>query len=79
MVALRLISPQFDITFGAMLDIVAWTDVVSTFVVYTGFNIVLTFFVVSAYLDRLCEHLFVTRGVNLGIFPAAFVARWALP
>ena len=72
MVALRLISPQFDITFGAMLDIVAWTDVVSTFVVYTGFNVVLTFFVVSAYLDRLCEHLFVTRGVNLGIFHGRF-------
>ena len=72
MVALRLISPQFDITFGAMLDIVAWTDVVSTFVVYTGFNVVLTFFVVSAYLDRLCEHLFVTRGVNLGVFHGRF-------
>ena len=72
MVGLRLISPQFDITFGAMLDIVAWTDVVSTFVVYTGFNVVLTFFVVSAYLDRLCEHLFVTRGVNLGIFHGRF-------
>jgi class 3 adenylate cyclase len=72
MVSLRLLSPQLDITFGAMLDIVAWTDIVASFVVYTGFNIVLTFFVVSAYLDRLCEHLFVTRGVNLGIFHGRF-------
>jgi len=72
MVSLRLLSPQLDITFGAMLDIVAWTDIVASFVVYTGFNIVLTFFVVSAYLDRLCEHLFVTRGVNLGIFQGRF-------
>jgi class 3 adenylate cyclase len=72
MLGLRLLSPKLDITFGAMLDIVAWTDVVASFVVGTGFQVVLTFFVVSAYLDRLCEHLFATRSVNLGIFHGRF-------
>ena len=33
--------------------VAAWIDAVCTFVVVTGFNVVLTFFVVSAYLDRL--------------------------
>jgi len=78
MVGLRLLSPQFDITFAAMLDIVAWTDIVTSFVVYTASHRAGPF-VSSAYLDRLCEHLFVTRGVNLGSSRAAFAARWALP
>jgi len=30
------------------------------------------FFVVSAYLDRLCEHLFRHHGVNIGTFHGAF-------
>jgi class 3 adenylate cyclase len=72
MLGLRLISPQLDITFGAMLDVVASIDIITSFAVGTGFIVVLTFFVVSAYLDRLCEHLFVTRGVNLGIFHGRF-------
>ena len=72
MLGLRLLSPQLDITFGAMLDVVASIDIVTTFVVGTAFNVVLTFFVTSAYLDRLCEHLFATRGVNIGIFHGRF-------
>jgi class 3 adenylate cyclase len=72
MLGLRLVSPQLDIRFGAMLDVVASIDIITTFSVGTGFNVVLTFFVVSAYFDRLCEHLFVTRGVNLGIFHGRF-------
>ena len=72
MLGLRLLSQQLDITFGALLDPVAWTDVVASFVVGTGFTIVLTFFVASAYLDRLCEHLFATRGVNLAVFHGRF-------
>ena len=72
MLGLRLLSHRFDITFGATLDIVEWTDVVASFVVGTAFNIVLTFFVVSAYLDRLCEYLFATHGVNIGVFRGHF-------
>jgi class 3 adenylate cyclase len=72
MLGLRLLSHRLDITFGATLDVVEWNDVVASFVVGTAFNVVLTFFVVSAYLDRLCEHLFVTRGVNLAVFHGRF-------
>ncbi len=72
MLGLRLLSHRFDITFGATLDVVEWTDVVASFVVGTAFNIVLTFFVVSAYLDRLCEYLFTTHGVNISIFRGHF-------
>jgi hypothetical protein len=35
-----------------------WIDTICLFFVVTGFNVLLTFFVVSAYLDQLCEHLF---------------------
>ena len=38
----------------------------------TGFNVLLTFYVVSAYLDQLCEYLFRARGVNLEIFLGRF-------
>ncbi|HZP99920.1 MAG TPA: adenylate/guanylate cyclase domain-containing protein [Reyranella sp.] len=72
MLALRLLSPRIGITFGATIELTAWIDAICSFLVITLFNVVLTFFVVSAYLDRLCEHLFVTRGVNLATFPSAF-------
>ena len=38
----------------------------------TGFNFVLTFFVISAYLDRLCGYLFDRHGVNISAFPGTF-------
>ena len=72
MLALRLLSPRIGFTFGATIEVSAWIDTTCTFLVVTSFNVVLTFFVVSAYLDRLCERLFLTRGVNLGTFPGAF-------
>jgi class 3 adenylate cyclase len=72
MLALRLMSPRFGVTFGATIELTAWIDAIATFVVTTNFNVVLTYFVVSAYLERLCEHLFVTRGVNLHTFPGVF-------
>jgi class 3 adenylate cyclase len=72
LLGLRLLSQRVDFTFGSLLDPVAWPDMVATFMVSTGFNVVLTFFVMSAYLGRLCEFLFETRGVNLGIFHRRF-------
>jgi len=72
MMALRLLSAQIGITFGATIEVAALIDTIDTFVVVTSFNVVLTFFVVSAYLDRLCEYLFTTHGVNIGTFPGAF-------
>jgi hypothetical protein len=72
MMALRLMSRPLHIAFGAMIEDTAWPDVIASFVVGTGFNVLLTFFMVSAYLDGLCEHLFQTRGVNLGVFHGRF-------
>ncbi len=37
-----------------------------------AFNVLLIFFIVSAYLDQLCEHLFRTRDVNLHVFHGRF-------
>ncbi|HTR87752.1 MAG TPA: adenylate/guanylate cyclase domain-containing protein [Reyranella sp.] len=72
MEALRLLSAQVGITFGATLEIAALVDTIDTFVVLTSFNVVLTYFIVCAYLDRLCEYLFTTHGVNIATFPGAF-------
>jgi class 3 adenylate cyclase len=78
MMALRVLSHRFDITFGALLDPVALPDAITSVAVDTLFNIVLTYFVVSAYLDRQCEHLFRTRGVNLSTFDGRFRDKVAL-
>jgi class 3 adenylate cyclase len=78
MVGLRLLSHRLDITFGATLQQVAWPDVIANVTVGTGFNVVLTFFVVAAYLDRLCEQLFALRGVNIATFKGRFYRKVAL-
>jgi HAMP domain-containing protein len=72
MLALRLLSARVGITFGATIEVAAWIDTVCTFLVVTSFNVVLAFFIISAYLDRLCEHLFRTRGVNIATFHGVF-------
>ena len=72
MLALRFLAPRFDYTFGATIEVSAWIDTVCSFFVVTAFNFVLSFFVVSAYLDSLCAHLFQARGVNIGHFHGAF-------
>jgi class 3 adenylate cyclase len=78
MLALRLLSPRIGITFGATIELAAWIDTICTFLVVSAFNIVLTFFIVSVYLDRLCEFLFRTRRVNIGIFRGMFRRRIGL-
>jgi class 3 adenylate cyclase len=72
MIALRLLSRWLHISFGAPVEDPTWTDVIATFAVGTGFTVLLTYFMVSAYLDGLCEHLFRTRGVNLSVFHGRF-------
>lgn len=72
MLALRLFARRFDIGVGGMLEHTAWIDGIASFLVGTGFTVLLTFFMVGAYLDRLCEFLFRTRGVNLGVFHGRF-------
>ena len=78
MMAMRLLSPRIGITFGTPIDISAWIDTVCTFFVGSAFNIVLAYFIVSTYLDQLCEFLFRTRGVNIGIFRGMFRRRIGL-
>lgn len=78
MIGLRLLSHRLDITFGATLQKAGWPDIVANLTVGTGFNIVLTFFIVSAFLDRLCEFLFTTRGVNIAVFHGRFRRKVAL-
>ncbi|MDP1752253.1 MAG: adenylate/guanylate cyclase domain-containing protein [Reyranella sp.] len=78
MIGLRLLSHRLDFTFGATLQKAGWPDIVANLTVGTGFNVVLTFFIVSAYLDRLCGFLFMTRGVNIGAFRGRFRRKVAL-
>lgn len=72
MVALRMLPHRFGLDIDAMQEDPYWPDLVASFVVGSGFNVLLIFFVVSAYLDQLCEHLFRTRNVNLQIFRGRF-------
>lgn len=78
MLALRLLSPRIGVTFGSNIEVAAWLDTIDSFVVVTAFNVVLTFFVISAYLDRLCEFLFRYRGANIGTFHGAFRTKLGL-
>jgi class 3 adenylate cyclase len=72
MLALRFMAPRVGYTFGATIEISAWIDTVCSFIVVTAFNYVLTYFVVSAYLDGLLAYLFHTRSVNIGALHGAF-------
>ncbi|MBV8191465.1 MAG: adenylate/guanylate cyclase domain-containing protein [Alphaproteobacteria bacterium] len=77
MLALRYFARRFEFGFGGLLQDTAWIDSVASFLVGTGFTVLLTFFMVSAYLDGLCEHLFAARGVNLGVFHGKFSRKIA--
>jgi class 3 adenylate cyclase/HAMP domain-containing protein len=72
MLLIRLLAARYEYTFGATIEVSAPIDAICSFLVATGFNFVLTFFVISAYLDGLCDYLFETRGVNISAFPGAF-------
>ncbi|WP_439611870.1 adenylate/guanylate cyclase domain-containing protein [Reyranella sp.] len=78
MMAVRLLSHRLDITFGATLQQVAWPDVIANLTVGTGFVVVLTFFMVAAYLDHLCQQLFRARGVNISHFKGRFSRKVAM-
>jgi class 3 adenylate cyclase len=71
MLAMRGFAPYFGFAFGT-LDIPGLPDAIATLTVGSLFYVVLTYFVVNAYLDRLCEHLFRVHGVNLTIFQGHF-------
>ncbi|GEP53192.1 adenylate/guanylate cyclase domain-containing protein [Reyranella soli] len=72
MVMLRMLPRRYGIDIDAMQEDPNWPDLLASFVVGTGGNVLLIFFIVSAYLDQLCEHLFRTRNVNLHVFHGRF-------
>jgi class 3 adenylate cyclase len=52
-----------------------WLDAVVTIIVSVIFIFVVIYFLVSAYLERLCLHLFERFGVNLGLFFGRFARK----
>jgi class 3 adenylate cyclase len=69
---IRLLAARYEYNFGTIIEVSAPIDAICSFFVATGFNFVLTFFVISAYLDRLCGYLFDRHGVNISAFPGTF-------
>lgn len=55
-----------------------WTDSIVTVVAQTMFGFVFVYFLISAYLERLCHLLFQMHGVNLGLFFGRFPAKIAV-
>ncbi len=78
MLILRMASRETGINFGALLEVTAWPDMIASIIVGTTFNVLLVFFVVSAFLDVLCEDLFRSRGVNIGVFHGRFRRKVAI-
>jgi len=74
----RNILPRLGFTFDAALPKPTVLDLTASSIVTTGFNYVLTYFLVSGYLDQLCQQLFETRGVNLGLFLGTFRRKIAI-
>src|SRR5258708_38970064 len=63
MLALRMLSPRVGVTFGATLEIAASIDTICSFLVLSAFNAVLTYFLISAYLDPPREFLSRSRAL----------------
>lgn len=78
MLALRLLAPRYIDTLGAEIEVSEWIDTICSFVVVTSFNYVLTYFVISAYLDQVYAFLFRIRGVNLATFRGTFRGKVGL-
>ena len=77
MITLRQVSRRFESVFTATIEDPTWIDLTSSFTVVTGYYVLLTFFVVSAYMNRLCEALFEMRGVNIELFRGRFRRKMA--
>lgn len=72
MITLRQLARGYEGPFTAVVEPSTWIDLASSFFVVSGYYVLLTFFVVSAFFNRLCETLFATRGVNIGLFRGRF-------
>jgi class 3 adenylate cyclase len=68
----RLFLPRMLGATESGVPLSTWADTFSTIVVQTVLGFVLTYFIVSAYLERLCTFLFARHGVNLSLFFGRF-------
>jgi len=80
---LRLILPLVlgaampGIVLGEIL-LPTWLDAILTVIVQLIFIFVAVYFLVSGYLEQLCNFLFEKHGVNLGLFYGSFSAKIAV-
>lgn len=68
----RLLLPRMLGATASEVPLSTWADTGATIVVQTLLGFVLTYFVVSGYLERLCYFLFRRHGVNLSLFFGSF-------
>ncbi|MCA0304699.1 MAG: adenylate/guanylate cyclase domain-containing protein [Proteobacteria bacterium] len=78
MITIRQLARTDPGPFTAVVEAPTWIDLASSFTVVTGYYVLLTFFVVSAYMNRLCEALFEMRGVNVTLFRGRFRRKMGL-
>jgi class 3 adenylate cyclase len=64
----RLFLPRVLGATASEVPLSTWADTIATIVVQTLLGFVLTYFIVSGYLERLCRFLFDRHGVNLSLF-----------
>ena len=73
--AFRLILPKLGLMMDPGIPAATWADVIVTMIVQLLFIFVFTYFLISAYLDRLCRFLFDRFAVNLGLFFGNFQVK----
>ena len=78
MITIRQLLRRSDTIFTAAIEDTTWIDLSSSFTVVTGYYVLLTFFVVSAFMNELYETLFRERGVNVDLFRGRFRRKMAL-
>ncbi len=68
----RLFLPRFLGATASQVPLSTWGDTFSTIIVQTALGFVLTYFIISGYLEGLCHFLFRRHGVNLSLFFGSF-------
>ncbi|MBL8673653.1 MAG: HAMP domain-containing protein [Rhodospirillales bacterium] len=71
----RLLLPRILGATSSGVPLSTWLDVVVTFTVQTLFHFVLTYFLVSGYLARLCRAIFDRHGRNMTLFFGSFTLK----
>ncbi|MBX3500261.1 MAG: HAMP domain-containing protein [Alphaproteobacteria bacterium] len=74
----RLFLPRVLGATASEVPLSTWADTASTIAVQTLLGFVLTYFIVSGYLEGLCHFLFRRHGVNLSLFFGNFGRKIAV-